>query len=375
MFSLNGETLPAGARELLQTAARAVFRDSAGALGAQLASLRAREPAARPRLANKADPSFDAMRNVPPLELFNGLGGFAAEAREYVTVLKEREWTPAPWSNVIANPEFGFLVSADGVGSTYSINAQQNQLTPWSNDPVSNAPAEVVYIRDQDSGDLWSATPLPIREAGSAFVVSHGFGYTRFQYASRGIALELSQFVPLADPIKVARLKIANRGDTVRNLSITHYLEWVLGNQRARTAPFIITEIDRDTCSAPRAQSLEHRFSGACRFHGHGWAAAGRLRRSCGVPRQAWVAGRARRTAQARSVVEPRGRRLRPVRRPADRGAPRAGRRDRDRPPARPGGLEKRGAAIDRALPQPRTSTHRSRRSRSSGTRRSAPSR
>jgi cyclic beta-1,2-glucan synthetase len=247
VFSLNGETLPAGARELLQTAARAVFRDSRGALGAQLASLRDLSPSPRPRLANKADPSFDAMRNVPPLELFNGIGGFATEGREYVTVLKEREWTPAPWSNVIANPEFGFLVSADGIGSTYSINAQQNQLTPWSNDPVSNAPAEVVYIRDQDSGDLWSATPLPIREAGSAFVVSHGFGYTRFQYASRGIALELLQFVPLADPVKVARLKIANRSDTVRNLSITHYLEWVLGSQRARTAPFIITEIDRDT--------------------------------------------------------------------------------------------------------------------------------
>jgi len=247
VFSLRGDTLPAGARELLLTAARAVLRDRAGALSAQLAGLKAREASPRPRLSNKQDPAFDVLRNVSPLEFFNGLGGFAASGREYVTVLKEREWTPAPWCNVIANPEFGFLVSADGVGSTYSINAQQNQLTPWSNDPVSNAPAEIVYIRDQDSGDLWSATPLPIREAGSSFVVSHGFGYTRFQHASRGIALELLQFVPLADPIKVARLKIANRARMVRNLSITHYLEWVLGNQRARTAPFVITEIDGDT--------------------------------------------------------------------------------------------------------------------------------
>ncbi len=251
IFSLSGETLPVGARELLQTAARVVLRDRAGSLQAQLraplSGQSAREARPRPRLANKEDPSFDVVRNVPPLEFFNGLGGFAGSGREYVTVLKEREWTPAPWSNVIANPQFGFLVSADGVGSTYSINAQQNQLTPWSNDPVSNAPAEIVYIRDQDSGDLWSATPLPIREAGSSFVVSHGFGYTRFQHTSRGIALELLQFVPLADPIKVARLKIANRADTVRTLSITYYLEWVLGNQRARTAPFVITEIDAET--------------------------------------------------------------------------------------------------------------------------------
>ena len=234
-----------------------MLRDRAGSLREQLqaqlraqpAERKAREARPRPRLANKEDPSFDVVRNVPPLEFFNGLGGFAGSGREYVTALKEREWTPAPWSNVIANPQFGFLVSADGVGSTYSINAQQNQLTPWSNDPVSNAPAEIVYIRDQDSGDLWSATPLPIREPGSSFVVSHGFGYSRFQHSSRGIALELLQFVPLADPIKVARLKIVNRADTVRTLSITYYLEWVLGNQRARTAPFVITEIDADTCA------------------------------------------------------------------------------------------------------------------------------
>ena len=137
VFSLPAETLPAGARELLLTAARVVLSDRAGTLREQLAGLGTREARPRPRLANKEDPSFDAVRNVPSLEFFNGLGGFAASGREYITVLKEREWTPAPWSNVIANPEFGFLVSADGMGSTYSINAQQNQLTPWSNDPVS----------------------------------------------------------------------------------------------------------------------------------------------------------------------------------------------------------------------------------------------
>ena len=102
---------------------------------------------------------------------------------------RQDEWTPAPWSNVIANPQFGFLVSADGAGSTWSINAQQNQLTPWSNDPVSNAPAEVVYIRDEESGDLWSATPLPIREAIEPYVVRHGFGYSRFEHTSHGIAI------------------------------------------------------------------------------------------------------------------------------------------------------------------------------------------
>ena len=248
VFLLRGAALPAAARNLLETAARAIFRARQGALGEQLARLRKAPAAPRPRLHNRdAAAPVDVTRAAAPLEFFNGFGGFDAAAREYVTVLKEGEWTPAPWSNVIANPEFGCLVSADGLGSTWSSNAQQNQLTPWSNDPVSNPPAEVIYLRDQDSGDLWSATPLPIREPGASFVISHGHGYTRFQHASRGIAVELLTFVPLGDPIKIARLKIGNRSAGVRQLSITHYVEWVLGSQRSRTAPFIITEIDSTT--------------------------------------------------------------------------------------------------------------------------------
>ncbi len=139
----------------------------------------------------------------------------------------------------------------------------------------------------------------------------------------------------------------------MRKLSITHYLEWVLGNQRARTrAVHHHRDRPRDL-RAPRAQSLEHRLSGACRFHGHGRAAAeppAAIERSSSAatdrspsPPHCLKPG---------SVVEPRGRRLRPVRCPADRAAPRAGRRDRDRPLARTGGIEKRGAAIDRALPR-----------------------
>jgi cyclic beta-1,2-glucan synthetase len=248
VFSLRGGTMPAGSRELLETAARAIFRGRSGSLHEQLARLETRELGPRPRLAEQsAAASADVARTVPALEFFNGFGGFAASGREYVTVLKGGELTPAPWVNVVANRDFGFLVSTDGVGSTWSVNAQQNQLTPWSNDPVSNPPAEVVYIRDPDSGDLWSATPLPIRDAASSFVIRHGFGYTRFEHTSRGISLDLLMFVPLSDSIKISRLRIGNRSAAARRLSITHYVDWVLGNQRARSAPFIVTSRDSAT--------------------------------------------------------------------------------------------------------------------------------
>jgi cyclic beta-1,2-glucan synthetase len=88
---------------------------------------------------------------------------------------------------------------------------------------------------------------LPIREPAHPYLIRHGYGYSRFEHASRGIGSELLQFVPLEEPLKISRLKIVNRSRQTRRLSITHYVEWVLGNQRSRGAPFIITELDPET--------------------------------------------------------------------------------------------------------------------------------
>ena len=262
VFLLRADLITSSINDLLQTAARAVFVARRGTLSDQLARLREPDPVPRRRLRNIDKPTKDtAARTAPPLEFFNGLGGFAADAREYVVVLDEGQWTPAPWINVIANSQFGFQVSADGSGSTWSLNAQQNQLTPWCNDPVSDAPAEAIYIRDEETGDLWSATPLPIRQASHTYVVRHGFGYSRFEHTSHGISLDLLQFVPLEDSLKISRLKIVNRSAETRQLSVTHYLEWVLGNQRAKTASFIVTEIE------PKTNALLARNPWSTDFH------------------------------------------------------------------------------------------------------------
>src|SRR5258708_34260752 len=98
-----------------------------------------------------------------------------------------------PWINVIANPAFGFLVAAEGGGYTWSVNSQQNPLTPWPNDPVSDVPHEVLYLRDEDSGDVWSATALPIRVPSARYVARHGKGYWRFALYRHGTELDLLQ--------------------------------------------------------------------------------------------------------------------------------------------------------------------------------------
>src|SRR5262249_36103805 len=155
--------------------------------------------------------------------------------------------TPMPWINVIANKDFGFTASTEGTGCTWSLNSQQNRLTPWSNDPVSDTPGEAFYLRDEDGGDLWCPTALPILDKDSTYICRHGQGYSRFAHDSHGVSVELLQFVSVADPVKISRLKIVNRSRRVRKLSLTAYVEWVLGNSRPASAPYIVTSIDPET--------------------------------------------------------------------------------------------------------------------------------
>ncbi|WP_370647447.1 GH36-type glycosyl hydrolase domain-containing protein [Polymorphobacter sp. PAMC 29334] len=184
---------------------------------------------------------------LPTLEYFNGSGGFDSDGRDYVTILDDGRTTPAPWLNVIANPGFGFQASADGSGFTWARNSQQNQLTPWSNDPVCDPPGEAIYIRDEDTGAVWTPTGLPIRDPAARYTVRHSQGFSCFEMSAHGTALSLTQFVPVDDPIKISVLRIHNESGRPRSLSVTAYVEWVLGQSRSASAPFVITEVDPGT--------------------------------------------------------------------------------------------------------------------------------
>jgi cyclic beta-1,2-glucan synthetase len=186
-------------------------------------------------------------RPRPELEFFNGLGGFADDGNEYVAVIGPGQSTPAPWLNVIANPSFGFQVSESGSGYTWSGNSRENQLTPWSNDPVSDPASEAIYVRDDETGELWSPTAQPVRLDESTYIARHGAGYSRFEHRHDGIELDLVQFVPLDEPLKVSVLTIENRSGRRRRLSVTAYAEWVLGTSRGDQAHRIVTAVDPET--------------------------------------------------------------------------------------------------------------------------------
>jgi len=181
------------------------------------------------------------------LEFANGSGGFSDGGHAYDIHLDNERCTPAPWVNVIANPAFGFLVSAEGGGYAWSLNSQQNPITAWPNDPVSDRPHEALYLRDEDNGTLWSATALPIRVSGARYYIVHGKGYSRFTNDAHGIELDLTLCVPTTDPLKLSRLRLCNRSARTRHLSITGYVEWALGANGTTPAPFVITSRDQQT--------------------------------------------------------------------------------------------------------------------------------
>ncbi len=249
VYIFRADRVTTAQRDVLQAAARAVLSSRRGTLAEQMTRAQRLDaaPVAQPRRPAATKPAPVVAIPQPALEFFNGLGGFEADGREYVTILGEGRWTPAPWINVIANPSFGFQVSESGSGYTWSVNSRENQLTAWSNDPVSDPPSETIYVRDEETGDLWGPTALPIREGTSPYVIRHGQGYTRFEHVSHGVSLELLQLVPLDDSIKISRLTLTNASGRTRRLSVTAYVEWVLGVSRSAGAPFVVTEIDGKT--------------------------------------------------------------------------------------------------------------------------------
>ncbi|MFT9016823.1 MAG: glucoamylase family protein [Acetobacter sp.] len=184
--------------------------------------------------------------SVPELEFFNGHGGFARDGQEYMVVLGPGQQTPAPWINVIANERFGFQVSAEGCGYTWSGNSREHQITPWSNDPVSNRAGEVVYLRDEQSSTLWCPTAAVRRERAATYVACHGRGYSWLDRVAHGVSSRVLQYVPVADPVKITRIQLRNLSDQPRTLSVTAYVEWVLGPARSTAAPFVRTELDEE---------------------------------------------------------------------------------------------------------------------------------
>ena len=258
IFVLRVDQIPQADRALLQAVARILLVADAGPLDEQLDQPVARfpmPPALRlTRAAWKEPAPLAAARDLIHM---NGLGGFTRDGREYIITLAPNQTTPAPWINVIANSGFGTIVSESGSSYTWAENCHEFRLTPWENDPVGDPSGESLYIRDEETGQFWSPTPLPARGA-TPYTIRHGFGYSVFEHTENGLASELSVYVAMDAPVKFAACTVRNLTARARRVSVTGYWEWVLGSLREDT----LLHVQTDVCAATGALTARNRYQG-----------------------------------------------------------------------------------------------------------------
>ena len=248
VFLLRTDGMPEPERTLLEAIARAVLVGDRGDLLQQLD--REQRTAARPlgkALIDEAQDDAHAL--VPPRAMENGVGGFSPDGGEYVIVLDREQGTPLPWSNVIANPGFGTIVTERGSAHTWAENSRENRLTPFANDPVTDPTSEAIFLRDEDSGVIWAATPAVLRRSARSprWVVRHAAGVTRFSRSAGEIEQELVVFVARAEPVKLSILTLTNRSARPRRIALYAYNEWSLSAPRAGASSLVVTERDLET--------------------------------------------------------------------------------------------------------------------------------
>jgi cyclic beta-1,2-glucan synthetase len=256
VYLLRADRLGESERTLLLAVARAILHGDRGTLTNQLdrpsSAPEAGDSAEQPLSTSEpvmAPRELPAQIETPPLRLFNGVGGFSADGKEYVVVLDGTRETPLPWVNVIANPAFGTIVSASGSAFTWAENSRENRLTPFWNDPVTDPTGEALFVRDDETGEAWSPTPGPMRRTSSSgrHVIRHAAGVTTFRRIASGIEHELKVFVAASAPVKFSVLTLANKGSSPRRLSIFSYTEWVLGPPNPDQQSHVKTELDPDS--------------------------------------------------------------------------------------------------------------------------------
>ncbi len=250
VYLLRADRMSHAERTLVESVARAVLSTGAGDLRSQLdraydVQVERTPPLALSAASSQSVPLGAESPSTPRLAFATPFGGFAGGGREYAMVIDSDRDTPLPWVNVIANPNFGTIVTSTGSAHTWSGNSRENRLTPFAADAVTDPTSEAIYIRDDETGRAWCPTPGPMPRR-SRLIARHGAGYSAFERHSHGVHTTLEVFVDDVDPVKFTRLTVVNRSDARRRLSVFAYNQLALGPPLEGQQRYVVTAFDAE---------------------------------------------------------------------------------------------------------------------------------
>ncbi|HET6256340.1 MAG TPA: glucoamylase family protein [Puia sp.] len=264
IFTVDAAQLPREDHALLKAIARVIISDAQGAFAAQVDRHAAHPETIPPFKATRLYvPKPTPALPLPDLLFPNGHGGFSPDGKEYLIFTAPDRVTPMPWSNVLANPRFGTVISESGQGYTWMQNSLEFRLTPFTGDPLADISGEAFYLRDEEDGHFWSPAPLPA-SASTGYLTRHGFGYSVFECNEHGVHSEMWVYTDMEASVKYTLIKLLSDHD--RSLSVTGYIQWALGNLGSTTAPQIVTAADRQNGTLLARNPYSDEFSGIVCF-------------------------------------------------------------------------------------------------------------
>ena len=189
---------------------------------------------------------LDIIGNSEQLKYYNEYGGFSKDGKEYWIKINKENKLPTVWSHVLANKNFGTIITENMGGYTWYKNSRLNRITAWHNHANLDIPSEVIYLRDLNTGSCWSigANPMPDNRN---YNVVYGFGYAKYIHQSSGILQELTTFVPKEDSIKVNILRLKNETPNKKKIRIMYYSKPVLGEDEIKSNGSIYVKYDTNS--------------------------------------------------------------------------------------------------------------------------------
>ena len=151
-------------------------------------------------------------------------GYFDDKAREYVI---DRPDTPAPWVNYLGSPAYGAIISNNAGGYSFERSGANGRVLRYVFNQFDQ-PGRYIYLRDDASGDFWSASWQPVAKDLKDYQVKccHGMGYTRMEASYAGISSQAVYYVPQGKAYEVWALTVTNNSDRDRSLTLTGYAEF-----------------------------------------------------------------------------------------------------------------------------------------------------